>query len=131
MDKAFLRHGEQRSESGTGEEGVMRCKVVLLLGVSLGAGHAAVAAETQRGDPAEGARLADRWCSNCHMIGLDTPTQADDAAPSFASVARQPGITAMSLRTSLQTPHSPMPDHGLSNAELDNIVAYILALEGR
>ena len=51
--------------------------------------------------------------------------------PPFTEVARMPSTTEMSLRAFLQTPHSRMPDYRLTQAELDGVVAWILALKPR
>jgi mono/diheme cytochrome c family protein len=89
------------------------------------------AAAQQTGDAEAGRRLAETWCSNCHVIGPGASGPASDAVPTFPSVARMPSTTEMSLRAFLQTPHARMPDYRLTQAELDGVVAWILALKGR
>lgn len=89
----------------------------------------AAGAARAQGDPEAGRALAQRWCSNCHMID---PGQADASAtgvPTFAGVARMPSTTAMSLNAFLRTPHVRMPDLHLSNQEIDDVSAYILGLK--
>jgi len=76
----------------------------------------------------EGARLAQQWCANCHAIAPGQQPPTGDAAPSLPAVARLASTTEMSLRVFLQTPHARMPDHRLSRAETDAVVAYILSL---
>jgi mono/diheme cytochrome c family protein len=80
---------------------------------------------------AQGRRVAETWCANCHVIGPGARGPVGDAAPPFEAVARMPSTTEMSLRAFLQTPHSRMPDYRLSTQELDGVVAWILALKGR
>lgn len=77
---------------------------------------------------AEGARLAQQWCANCHAIAPGQQPPTGDAAPSFPAVARLTATTEMSLRVFLRTPHANMPDYQLSRAQTDAVVAYILSL---
>ena len=88
-------------------------------------------AAQRAGDPEAGRRLAEAWCSNCHVIGPGASGPASDAVPTFPAVARMPSTTAMSLRVFLQTPHSRMPDLQLSNEHMDDVIAYILSLRDR
>lgn len=74
----------------------------------------------------EGARLAQQWCANCHAIAPGQQPPMGDAAPSLPAVARR--ATEASLRAFLRQPHANMPDHNLSRAELDAVVAYVLTL---
>ena len=83
------------------------------------------------GDPAAGRRLAEAWCSGCHVIGPGASGPASDAVPTFPGVARMPSTTELSLRVFLQSPHSRMPNWQLSRAETDDVIAYILSLRGR
>ncbi len=78
-----------------------------------------------------GRRVAETWCSNCHLVGPGARGPAGDAAPPFQAIARMPSTTEMSLRVFLQTPHAQMPDYRLSAAELDGVTAWILALKER
>jgi mono/diheme cytochrome c family protein len=75
---------------------------------------------------AEGQRLADTWCANCHVVGPQQRTAPGDAAPSFTAIAMRPSTTAASLRDYLRTPHPNMPDYRLTNQQLDALAAYIL-----
>ena len=78
---------------------------------------------------AQGRRVAETWCANCHLVGgPEARGPAGDAAPPFPAIARMPSTTEMALRAFLQTPHARMPDYRLSGAELDGVVAYILSL---
>jgi hypothetical protein len=43
-------------------------------------------------------------------------------------VADDPAVTALALRSFLQTPHFDMPNIMLSPAETDDIISYILTL---
>jgi mono/diheme cytochrome c family protein len=82
------------------------------------------------GDVAAGGRLAETWCSSCHIVAPSANSGASTGVPTFAAVARMPSTTPMSLRAFLQTPHARMPDLHLSRDETDNLIAYILSLRG-
>jgi mono/diheme cytochrome c family protein len=94
-----------------------------------GPATAQAAARQERLD--QGRRVAETWCANCHVIGPGARGPAGDAAPPFQAIARMPSTTQMSLRVFLQTPHARMPDYRLSQAELDGVVEWILALKER
>jgi mono/diheme cytochrome c family protein len=88
-----------------------------------------VAEAQEKGDPAAGQRLAERWCSGpCHVIGPASARGTSTGVPTFAAIARMPSTTPMSLRVFLQTPHAGMPDLHLSRDEIDDLAAYILSL---
>jgi mono/diheme cytochrome c family protein len=75
-----------------------------------------------------GRSVAETWCANCHLVATGQQRSANDAAPSFASIAaRQPEEAG--LRTWLSQRHKDrMPNFDLSRAEVDGVVAYILSL---
>jgi len=85
-------------------------------------------AAQQQGDRQAGRRVAETWCRNCHVVGPEGSGAANDAAPTFASIARMPSTTGMSLRAFLQTPHVRMPDYQFSREEMDDVIAYLLSL---
>jgi len=84
-----------------------------------------------RGDAAAGHQMAQRWCSNCHMVDPTQQNAAANGVPPFAAIARMTSMTALSLRVFLQTPHIRMPDFQLTNGEIDDVVAYILSLKDK
>jgi cytochrome c len=73
----------------------------------------------QLGDPAAGQRLATANCAKCHDHG---------AAPAFAKIAAMPSTTQRSLGVFLRTSHGAMPNHILSAADRNDLIAYILSL---
>lgn len=87
-----------------------------------------VPAWAQGGDADAGRELAKKWCSGCHVVSPQQQHASNDAVPSFASIARMPSTTAMSVRAFLHTPHPPMPDLQLSHTEVDDLATYILSL---
>lgn len=77
------------------------------------------------GDPVVGRQTAESWCSACHAVGEGG--QASDTAPPFVSIASW--RDAESIRAFLAFErHSPMPPLSLSEADIDNVVAYIHSL---
>lgn len=79
------------------------------------------------GDAAEGRAIAGRWCAACHVVGPDQSAAAD-AAPAFDALARSRDDAA--LAGWMAAPHPPMPDPGLSRAQIDDLVAYMRSLRG-
>jgi len=78
-------------------------------------------------DLAEGRRLAEQWCANCHRIASGGPGPATDAAPPFAAIAARPGRNADAIATFLRTPHAGMPDHGLTLRQAQDLAAFVAA----
>jgi mono/diheme cytochrome c family protein len=99
---------------------VMACAVLAWFG-STGSSAAA--------DADNGLRIAQRWCSQCHLISRDQP-RASDAVPSFEAMARR-GWTEGSLAAFLSNPHPKMPNMALSRAEIADLVAYITSQAAR
>lgn len=80
-------------------------------------------------DRANGERIAKTWCAACHRVGPDVPAiGANDAAPSFSSVAQMRSTTESSLNAFLSTSHARMPDYSLTRKEIADVSAYILSL---
>lgn len=84
------------------------------------------AAEAAAQDAREGERLARQWCIGCHVVGARGP--GGDRGPAFATVANDPKRTPNRLRGWLADPHPPMVNPGLTNREIESIVAYIESL---
>jgi len=78
-------------------------------------------------DPAQGEKLAKRWCAACHVVSADQ-TQGADNVPAFASIARMPGFNAETIAQFLMDPHPKMPDMQLSRDEAADLGAYIASL---
>lgn len=104
-------------------------KLIISSLVAIAAALATTAhAEELLGDPIAGQKLAQDVCRTCHVVAPDQEPKATIETPAFPDLAKQPGVTAISLRVFLQTPHDRMPDIHLSREETDNIIAYILSL---
>ncbi|MGH6952971.1 MAG: hypothetical protein ACREGL_02235 [Alphaproteobacteria bacterium] len=104
-----------------------RCLCVL---VAVLAG-ASAAAQDLPGDPSLGRGIAERWCTECHVVEPSVREPGKANAPAFQEVSDDPAVTETALRTFLQTPHENMPDVKLTSDETGDIVAYILSLRGR
>ena len=100
----------------------------LLLGMT--AASASLHADELLGDPIAGHRLAKDVCSACHVVAPGREAPSDVDAPAFPELAKDPGLTAISLRVFLQTPHERMPDLRLERDETDDVIAYVLSLDG-
>lgn len=85
--------------------------------------------ETLPGNASQGAQLARELCIICHYVEKDDSGVSTAGAPSFQDVADDPAVTAMSLGVFFRSPHETMPDLILSQAETDNVIAYILSLK--
>ena len=100
------------------------CAAMLAVAFALSAGASASAAP---GDPAQGEKLAKRWCASCHVVGADQTRGADNVPP-FATIARTPGFNAEAIAQFLMDPHPKMPDMQLSRDEARDLGAYIASL---
>jgi mono/diheme cytochrome c family protein len=90
----------------------------LLVSTSL-AGTSAHAA-----DPANGKRLAERWCASCHVVSADQ-ARANVDAPAFATMGRKADFDAGRMALFLLAPHPPMPNMSLTRNEAIDIASYI------
>ena len=106
----------------------IRRLAVAVVGCWLLGGYPALVAAQETGDIPAGRRLAETWCSACHVVGPSQQRGTSNGAPTFAAIARMKSTTSLSLHAFLQTPHDRMPDLNLSRDEIDNLVAYILNL---
>jgi mono/diheme cytochrome c family protein len=97
------------------------------LAVALALSAAASNAAAAPADPAQGEKLAKRWCAACHVVSA-AQTQGADNVPAFASIARMPGFSAEKIAQFLMDPHPKMPDMQLSRDEAADLGAYIASL---
>ncbi len=78
-------------------------------------------------DAANGERLAERWCSACHVIS-NAQRQANTDAPPFEEIAKRPAFSESGLTTFLLDPHAKMPNMNLTRIEAGDIAAYVAKL---
>jgi mono/diheme cytochrome c family protein len=80
------------------------------------------------GDAASGRQIATNLCSSCHRVLPMTLSDKGDP-PSFQSIAELPSTTGLSLKVFLRSNHKNLPNLILSEAETDDVIAYILSLK--
>jgi cytochrome c len=108
---------------------LVRRFVVLLLaaGLIILAALPVNAGSQPAGNAADGAKLIDQWCAQCHLTG-DSKT-ASDTAPAFESLMNDPSYTDAQLRTWLSDPHPPMPKIDLTRLMIRDVIAYLSTLK--
>jgi mono/diheme cytochrome c family protein len=94
--------------------------ITLLFTVPLSA-----SAESVQGNPLIGRQTATTLCASCHRTG----ETRQGGAPSFLDIANMPSTTALSLKVFLGSNHKAMPNLIISNADTDDLIAYILSLK--
>ena len=86
-----------------------------------------VVGESAAADPVRGRSIAERWCSECHVVA---PGQlhGSDTVPTFAQIGKSGKFDEASLSVFLAAPHhSRMPNLSLTRSEIADLVAYIKA----
>jgi len=79
-------------------------------------------------DPDNGERLAQRWCTACHVVASDQRGPTGEAPP-FRTIAARPDFDAAKLAFFLMDPHPKMPNMQLSRTEAADLAAYIAVLK--
>ena len=79
-------------------------------------------------DPDNGERLAQRWCTACHVVASDQRGPTGEAPP-FRTIAAKPDFDAARLAFFLMDPHPKMPNMQLSRTEAADLAAYIAVLK--
>lgn len=91
-----------------------------------------VGGTAQAADTATGKQLAEKLCSNCHIVAPGKDQQQVTAGiPSFMAVAKKDGQTAEKIAGFIIIPHPPMPEIQLTNHEIANLAAYIMLLKDK
>ena len=104
------------------EGDVMRCRIAGHLAIALLC--TVIAIRSAWADAGEGKKVAQRWCSSCHVVEENQPGSVPQGPPSFHMVAKN-GMTDAALRGFLSHPHGAMPDLALTRTEIDDLIAYI------
>lgn len=84
---------------------------------------------TPKPDPIHGRQLAERLCSNCHLVGTDQQTEAQADVPSFREISNKQAQTAGDIMARIMLPNHPMPQIPLKKSEITDLSAYILSLK--
>ena len=87
------------------------------------------AAPAQQGSPQQGLRIATVQCAECHLIAKERGSSPNPAAPTFEQIAGVPGMTSVTLRAALRTPHKTMPNVIIADRDANDLIAYILSLK--
>ncbi len=107
----------------------MRLSKLVVSAAAVAAAWSFASAQDLRGNVAAGRDLAGHWCGNCHQIDGGPP--ARPGVSTFEQVARLPSTTALSLRVFLRSSHADMPNIQMSDADADDLIAYMLTLKGK
>ena len=81
------------------------------------------------GSPVRGQRVAETICSECHAVQKGATRSANANAPTFQTLAKTPGMTAMAFRIWLRSSHKEMPNIMLETEQVDDVIAYIQSLK--
>ena len=92
-------------------------------------GSWALPAVAQPVDIANGRKLAQIWCINCHVIDRQQTSQVPSGPPPFPALADDPNKTPEELANFMRNPHPPMPQMSLTNIEVNDLVGYIRSLK--
>ena len=98
-----------------------------MIRIALAALAVALPALAHAGDAERGQALAERWCTECHVVGPNQP--GGDAGPAFTSLMKNDARSEFDIRRWLFQPHPPMPDFNLTAPEIDDLMAYINSVQ--
>jgi mono/diheme cytochrome c family protein len=77
----------------------------------------------------EGGRaLAQEYCARCHAVSAAQERPGETDAPPFRRLAADRRWTQATLMRMMTVPHANMPPPVLTNAEAQEVAAYILSL---
>jgi mono/diheme cytochrome c family protein len=101
---------------------------LIVAGFSLaGSCLAAAGPVTSAPDPGRGKSLAERICSNCHLVSTEQK-QANVDIPSFREIANKSAQTEGAIMAHIVLPKHPMPTIPITKSELADLAAYIMSL---
>src|SRR5690349_12662202 len=103
---------------------LVRAHLICAVGLILALGSFGGAAWAA--DPVEGGRIAERWCSSCHVTS--NRSGGTDAVPTLESIANDRHRSPEWVRQWLNDPHPPMPNLPLTRAQIEDVVAYLGSL---
>jgi mono/diheme cytochrome c family protein len=78
---------------------------------------------------AKGRVLAQRLCATCHMGPGQGEKRAQGEIPGFYAVARRPGQTVDAIMDWLRSVPPMMPNHHLSQDEMQELAEFIMSLK--
>jgi mono/diheme cytochrome c family protein len=80
-------------------------------------------------DPGRGRELAESLCSTCHIVDASPGNIAKSDISSFYSIANKPDQSQERLAGAIIFPHPAMPKVSFTNAELRDVITYIMSLK--
>lgn len=93
-----------------------------------GAGAGLAGPVTSKPDPVHGKVLAERLCSNCHLVS-NAQEQVNVDVPSFHEIGNLQSQTEGSIMAKIVMPKHPMPVIPITKSELEDLAAYIMSLK--
>lgn len=102
--------------------------VCLSVALALFAAAPAFAQSLEKLKVADGERLAQKLCVNCHQVAPDGSGPVLSDVPGFPVVANRPGMTAEMIEAYVLSPHPAMPTIQFTRDELADMSAYIMSL---
>lgn len=84
--------------------------------------------EKWRADAGRGLKLANGFCTSCHLVSSGQTGAAVVGVPSFRAIANMDGRTDAFITNVLIRPHPPMPDARLTAHEIGDLLAYFATL---
>lgn len=75
-----------------------------------------------------GLALAQRLCTNCHVVESSPSVAVPSGVPSFRTIANLPGQTGNRIMEKLIAPPHQMPDMQLSLNEIADLLTYLDSL---
>lgn len=107
----------------------LRCqRLAIAAFAAFAAGCIATAPPASADDVQRGKELAEQLCAVCHLNPGQGEKTGPDTIPGFAAVARRPGQTLEGIMEWLRSVPPMMPDHHLSQDEMEAIGFFILSL---
>ncbi len=80
-------------------------------------------------DVANGKRIAERWCADCHDTGTSMSKTRRAHAPPFETIANKPGVNAELIADFLMLPHATMPNPPIRKGDAEDTAAFIMQLK--
>ena len=102
--------------------------VFVFASLSVFCAGASFAGVTSAPDPESGKQLAQRLCSNCHLVESGQEHAVADV-PSFHEIANMEGQTEGSIMGKIIIPKHPMPVIPITKSELADLAAYIMSMK--
>src|SRR5512140_724710 len=98
------------------------CRHPLSVAIALVVSGGVTAASAQNIE--NGRRLSERWCVECHAIGI---APGKSKSQSFAAIAARETISAEMIASFLRLPHATMPNVPLRGSDAQDIAAFVMS----